>query len=181
MGHAADVPMPRPAALAVLVSLLSGVAACTTAEAPALDATIGRRHRPSEARLAQARGIVADIEGRLMAFRRVEGTWRDGDAAGGFAAFLDAGRAARIDERLEESDGSRSRVRYYFDGPALVHCTKDGDALSLSIFFDATGDVVQADKRAGGRLAALTPDEIRALRTHAEKLRLQAEATPTVP
>lgn len=167
--------MPRYSALVVLAALLSGAASCSTAEAPSRE-TLARASGQTEARLDRVRRVVADIEGRLLAFRRVEGTWRVGDTAGGFAAYLDAGRAARIDERLEEEDGTQSRVRYYFLGQALVHCTRDRDDLSVSVFFDPTGDVIQADKRVDGRADALTAAEVRAIQRHAEQLRLQAES-----
>jgi L-rhamnose isomerase len=166
--------MIRHAASLLPALLLATLAACTTAEAPARDAIDRPSGRP-EARLARARSVVADIEGRLMAFRRVEGTWRVGETAGGFAAFLDAGRPARIDERLEDEDGVHSRLRYYFDGPSLVYCTKDADDVALSVFFDATGDVIQADKRVGDRSDLVTTSEIRTILRHAEQLRLQAE------
>jgi hypothetical protein len=167
--------MMRCAPHLVLFVWLAGAAACTTAEAPGLEAT-GRQKAGSEARLERARAVVAGIEGRLMAFRRVEGTWREGETAGGFAAFLDAGRVARIDERLEDEDGTRSRVRYYYDGPALVHYTRDGDAFLLSAFFDLTGDVIHAEKRVGDHAAPLSPEEVRAILHHAGKLLIQAEA-----
>jgi hypothetical protein len=134
-----------------------------------------RAHAPYTAATLEEQ--AAEVDRTAASMEKKSGGLTQGDADSKYTAWFENGRLRRIDEKLSLGDYGASSSRYYYDGvPYFAYEEKERNApqrqrISLRLYFDRSGKLLEGRKSIDGDSATVEDTDIRGAYSHAIALR----------
>jgi hypothetical protein len=163
----------------VSLALLAALAACSKEApppAPAVQPPVSAAAVDGPANLEDGLRGAAEIEAKLPALRRVEGTLAMGDTNAGFEAFYEGAVLRYVEEEPRAAVGKAEKAYYLDSTGVLFYYHAEGERSVTRIAFDPAGNVRASEKTLDGQPAPLLDADIQAAVARLGALRQAAEA-----